>query len=72
MDSGSLAMHCRTTDGYDDEFVDTIVFDLFSNDIVICVWLGKLSLTPYISKEQRIHVVRMLGFDTTELGKIHF
>ncbi|TKR93807.1 hypothetical protein L596_008197 [Steinernema carpocapsae] len=33
----------------------------------ICAWIGQQSVSPYISKEERIHVIRMLGFDTSEL-----
>jgi len=33
----------------------------------ICAWIGAKSVSPYISKEERIHVVRMLGYDTTAL-----
>uniref|UniRef100_A0A1I8AL02 tRNA (cytosine(34)-C(5))-methyltransferase n=1 Tax=Steinernema glaseri TaxID=37863 RepID=A0A1I8AL02_9BILA len=33
----------------------------------ICAWIGQMSVSPYISKEERIHVVRMLAFDTTDL-----
>ncbi len=39
-------------------------------DYAICVWMGKKTVTAYISKEERIHVIRMLGFDTRDLGEL--
>jgi len=36
-------------------------------DHVICVWMGKKSVAAYITKEERIHLIRMLGFDTSEM-----
>ncbi|KAK0425499.1 hypothetical protein QR680_009237 [Steinernema hermaphroditum] len=57
---------------------DKILGDLQSGSVVlkaargsvtksICAWIGARSVSPYISKEERIHIVRMLGYDTTEL-----
>uniref|UniRef100_A0A915PUY4 tRNA (cytosine(34)-C(5))-methyltransferase n=1 Tax=Setaria digitata TaxID=48799 RepID=A0A915PUY4_9BILA len=34
---------------------------------IVCVWMGARSLAPYVSKEGRIHALRMLGCDTSDL-----
>lgn len=39
---------------------------------VVCAWMGANFVTPYISKEERVHVLRMLGEDTSELGLFFF
>uniref|UniRef100_A0A914WL40 Uncharacterized protein n=1 Tax=Plectus sambesii TaxID=2011161 RepID=A0A914WL40_9BILA len=35
--------------------------------MVMCTWRGKNTVSPYISKEQRIHMIRVLGYEATEL-----
>ncbi|VDK29367.1 unnamed protein product [Gongylonema pulchrum] len=37
---------------------------------VICAWLGAKSLAPYVSKEERIHALRLLGCDTSDFEKV--
>jgi len=36
-------------------------------DYLVCIWMGKNSVAAYISKEERIHVIRMLGYDTSQM-----
>ncbi|VDK80254.1 unnamed protein product [Litomosoides sigmodontis] len=37
---------------------------------VICAWMGAKSLTPYVSKEEKIHSLRMLNCDTSNFEKV--
>uniref|UniRef100_F1KYX9 tRNA (cytosine(34)-C(5))-methyltransferase n=1 Tax=Ascaris suum TaxID=6253 RepID=F1KYX9_ASCSU len=36
----------------------------------ICTWMGAKTIAPYISKEERIHVCRMLGYDTSNMENV--
>lgn len=33
----------------------------------ICTWMGAKTIAPYVSKEERIHLCRMLGYDTSDM-----
>lgn len=35
---------------------------------VVCTWLGSKTISPFVGKEESIHMIRMLGYDTTEMG----
>ncbi|VDN50185.1 unnamed protein product [Dracunculus medinensis] len=34
---------------------------------VVCTWLGSKTISPFVGKEESIHMIRMLGYDTTEM-----
>uniref|UniRef100_A0A0N5AL57 tRNA (cytosine(34)-C(5))-methyltransferase n=1 Tax=Syphacia muris TaxID=451379 RepID=A0A0N5AL57_9BILA len=59
----------KPADGHDNVSRETLKCNenLNSFTSVICAWLGANSLAPYISKEERIHVLRMFGQDTTDM-----
>ncbi|CAG9533193.1 unnamed protein product [Cercopithifilaria johnstoni] len=37
---------------------------------VICAWMGARSLAPYVSKEEKIHALRMLNCDTSNFERV--
>ncbi|VDK45024.1 unnamed protein product [Anisakis simplex] len=39
----------------------------FSVKRAICTWMGAKTIAPYVSKEERIHLCRMLGYDTSDM-----
>jgi len=43
--------------------------DYQGQKLAIIVWLGKVSVTPCVNKENKIHLLRLLGHDTTEMEK---
>lgn len=36
----------------------------------VCAWVGVNTAAPYISKEERIHLLRMMGVDCAEIEQM--
>ncbi|EJD76199.1 tRNA (cytosine-5-)-methyltransferase NSUN2 [Loa loa] len=37
---------------------------------VVCAWMGARSITPYVSREEKIHTLRLLSCDTSNFERI--
>ncbi|PAV87903.1 hypothetical protein WR25_03684 isoform B [Diploscapter pachys] len=40
------------------------------DDDPVCAWIGFHSVAPYVTKEERVHILRMMGVDCTEIEEL--